>query len=79
MRPPKVIAIELGYMVVQPIYRGSGAGSKLLRAAIDFANSAGCRRITLLTDQTNKVAQRFYERHGFNLSEMVPMRLSIEH
>jgi GNAT superfamily N-acetyltransferase len=66
-------------LVVHPDHRGSGAGSKLLQAAIDFAKSVGCRRLTLLTDQTNISAQRFYKRHGFTLSEMVPMRLSFEH
>ena len=66
-------------MVVHPNHRGRGAGSKLLQAAIDFAKSVGCRRLTLLTDQTNKSGQRFYKRHGFTLSEMVPMRLSFEH
>ncbi len=66
-------------MVVHPDYRGSGAGSKLLQAAIDFAKSAGCRRITLLTDKTNEAAQRFYKRHRFGLSEMIPMRLLFEH
>lgn len=62
-------------MIVHPEYRGSGAGSELLQAAINLAKSSGCRRITLLTDRTNESAQRFYERHGFNLSEMVPMRM----
>ena len=65
-------------MVVHPDHRGSGAGSTLLQAAIDFAKSVGCRRMTLLTDQTNTSAQRFYQRHGFTRSEMVPMRLSFE-
>ncbi|MGQ0594260.1 MAG: GNAT family N-acetyltransferase [Gammaproteobacteria bacterium] len=65
-------------MVVHPNRRGSGAGSKLLQAAIDFARSADCRRITLLTDHANKSAQHFYQRHGFFLSTMVPMRLSLE-
>jgi len=62
-------------MIVHPEYRGSGAGSELLQAAINLAKSSGCRRITLLTDRTNESAQRFYERHGFTLSEMVPMRM----
>lgn len=65
-------------MVVHADYRGSGAGSKLLQAAIVFGRSVGCRRITLLTDRTNESAQRFYRRHGFKLSEMVPMRLLLE-
>lgn len=65
-------------MVIDPEHRRSGAGSALLRAAIALAKSSGCRRVTLLTDQTNESAQRFYRRHGFRLSEMVPMRLVLE-
>jgi GNAT superfamily N-acetyltransferase len=64
-------------MVVRPSHRGSGAGTTLLQAAIDVARQAGCRRITLLTDQANEPAQRFYERHGFSFSDMIPMRRSL--
>ena len=55
-------------MVVTPTERGNGYGSQLLRSAIDYANHKGCKRITLLTDNTNKRAQKFYARHGFTLS-----------
>ncbi|MBI4596241.1 MAG: GNAT family N-acetyltransferase [Candidatus Tectomicrobia bacterium] len=64
-------------MVVHPEYRRSGAGAKLMQATINFAKASGCRRITLLTDRSNESAQRFYKRHGFTLSGMVPMRLSL--
>ena len=62
-------------MVIHPEKRGNGGGSRLLQAAINVARSAECGRITLLTDRTNESAQRFYRRHGFTLSEMIPMRL----
>lgn len=65
-------------MVIRPDARGHGAGSRLLQAAIDFARSAGCLRITLLTDADNLAGQRFYSRHGFERSAMLPMRLLIE-
>jgi len=65
-------------MVIRPQYRGTGAGHMLLEAAIGLVKSSGCRRITLLTDATNDAAQRFYRRHGFNISEMVPMRLVLD-
>ncbi|MDX9767609.1 MAG: GNAT family N-acetyltransferase [Ectothiorhodospiraceae bacterium] len=62
-------------MVVSPQARGAGVGAQLLAGAISFARSAGCRRITLLTDGSNESAQRFYARQGFAQSGMVPMRL----
>lgn len=62
-------------MVVRPQARGNGAGSKLLRAAVEFAEANGCSRITLLTDRSNEAAMRFYQRHGFSHSAMTPMRL----
>lgn len=65
-------------MIVRPEHRGGRAGSILLEAAIHFAKSAGCRRITLLTDRSNESARRFYIRHGFKLSKMVPMRLLLQ-
>jgi GNAT superfamily N-acetyltransferase len=64
-------------MVVSPGARGGGVGSTLLRGAISFAQTAGCSRITLLTDRTNAPAIRFYHHHGFESSEMIPLRLLI--
>lgn len=64
-------------MIVSPNARRSGLGSDLLTQAISFARSQGCKRITLLTDRENKSAQRFYAKHGFTESTMVPLRLSL--
>lgn len=61
-------------MVVIPSERRKGYGSNLLNAAIEYASKKGCKRITLLTDSTNKKAQEFYGRHGFTHSPMLPMR-----
>lgn len=65
-------------MVVAPAIRGSGIGSQLIERAIEHARCNGCRRITLLTDQTNQAAQRFYARHGFKASAMIPLRLTLD-
>ena len=62
-------------MIVHPARRGGGAGSELLRAAIEAAREAGCHRISLLTDRDNEAAQNFYRKHGFTLSDMVTLRL----
>ena len=64
-------------MVVSPEARGMGVGSRLLEQAIQHARLNGCKRITLLTDRTNESAQRFYQRHGFGFSGMIPLRLSL--
>lgn len=64
-------------MIVKPEKRGDGLGAFLLSSAIDLAQAEGCSRITLLTDRTNDSAIRFYQRHGFALSEMIPLRLPL--
>jgi GNAT superfamily N-acetyltransferase len=65
-------------MIVHPTHRGNGLGSKLLQAAIAFSQNEGCLRITLLTDRANDPAIRFYQRHGFEMSAMVPLRLTLD-
>lgn len=64
-------------MVVAPDARGTGVGSALLREAIAYAGSCNVKRITLLTDTDNEIAQRFYARHGFTKSTMIPLRLHL--
>ncbi len=62
-------------MIIRPGARGTGAGSILLEAAVTHARDSGCGRITLLTDPGNTPAHRFYERHGFIRSQMLPFRM----
>jgi len=64
-------------MIVSARARGAGIGSRLLEQAIAAARDAGCKRVTLLTDRTNDSAQRFYARHGFVPSGMIPLRLAL--
>lgn len=61
-------------VIVHPDRRGDGLGTTLLEAAIAAAQQEGCLRITLLTDRANDGAIRFYQRNGFALSEMIPLR-----
>jgi GNAT superfamily N-acetyltransferase len=65
-------------MIVHPARRGDGLGGTLLQAAIALARREGCLRITLLTDRANDAAMRFYQRHGFGISEMMPLRLVLD-
>ncbi|MFZ4768174.1 MAG: GNAT family N-acetyltransferase [Roseimicrobium sp.] len=62
-------------VIVHPMHRGQGYGSQLLKHAIAFAKEKNFRRITLLTDKISAESQRFFQRHGFNFSHMIPMRL----
>ena len=64
-------------MVIRPEHRGTGIGTRLLTHAIAYAKSHGFTRITLLTDRTSDKSIHFYERHGFQRSDMVPMRLHL--
>lgn len=64
-------------MVVDAGARGTGVGSTLLEYAIGHARDSGCQRITLLTDGDNVAAQRFYRRHGFGPSPMIPLRRAL--
>jgi len=61
-------------LVVHRDHRGQGYGEKLLKYALDYAKSKNFVRITLLTDLPNEPVKRFYLRHGFVESGMIPMR-----
>ncbi len=62
-------------VIVHPMHRGQGYGSKLLKYAIEFAREKKFKRITLLTDRIGAESQRFFQKHGFSFSHMIPMRL----
>jgi ribosomal protein S18 acetylase RimI-like enzyme len=64
-------------LIIHSKRRGKGLGSQLLEHAIKFAQGRGLSRITLLTEGANSKAIKFYQRHGFTSSTMVPMRLHL--
>ncbi|MBM3139910.1 MAG: GNAT family N-acetyltransferase [Chloroflexi bacterium] len=49
---------------------GSGAGGRLLDAAIVAARAAGCWRLWLITTNDNTAAIRFYQRRGMRLAAL---------
>jgi len=65
-------------MVIHPDWRNQGIGSELLETALEQCRREGLKRITLLTDADNQAAQRFYRKHGFSESSMLPMRCLLE-
>jgi GNAT superfamily N-acetyltransferase len=64
--------------IVHRDHRHRGYGDRLLEYAINFAREKNFLRITLLTDQVNEDAQKFFRSHGFQDSKMIPLRLFIQ-
>ncbi len=60
--------------VIHPQHRGNGYGGRLMDYVMEFAREKDFKRITLLTDRVSNVSQKFFERHGFFHSAMIPMR-----
>ena len=52
-------------LVVAPPARSQGVGAALLEEAIRRARERGCAEVALSVMNSNRDAQRFYERHGF--------------
>lgn len=61
-------------MIVHPQHRDKKVGTKLIQYAINHAKEIGCKRITLLTDNDNTLAQEFYLKNGFEHSSMLVFR-----
>ena len=64
-------------LVIHRDHRGQGYGGKLLSHALGYAKDKGFLRVTLLTDKIENQARAFSETHGFQHSDMVPMRYYI--
>lgn len=60
---------HLRWFIVDHAARGTGAGKKLLRAALDFVDARGFEACHLWTFSGLLVARHLYETHGFALAE----------
>ena len=65
-------------VIVHRDHRHKGFGDRLLEYCINFAREKNFLRITLLTDRTNEEAQKFFKRHGFIDSKMIPLRMYLQ-
>jgi ribosomal protein S18 acetylase RimI-like enzyme len=65
-------------LVIHPDHRGQGFGGMLLEHVIEFARRKDFKRITLLTDKISAESQGFFRKHGFDYSNMIPMRMLVE-
>ncbi len=65
-------------VVIHPHHRGRGYGTMLVNHVVEFAKQKNFLRITLLTDKISAESQDFFQKQGFNYSNMIPMRYMIE-
>jgi DNA-binding MarR family transcriptional regulator/GNAT superfamily N-acetyltransferase len=65
---------RLRLLLVDPVARGRGLGTRLTDECIRFARRRGYRSITLWTHQVLTVARHIYERAGFQLTSSEPRR-----
>lgn len=59
-------------------FRGRGIGSALIDSVIEWAIANGATRAQLLADQDNREALGFYQRHGWQRSSMLLLRLPLK-
>jgi GNAT superfamily N-acetyltransferase len=61
-------------MVVDAQYRGTGIGRKLMVAIEAWAHKHGITRLQLLADRTNFSALDFYDKLGWNPTQLICLR-----
>ncbi|MFZ3322825.1 MAG: GNAT family N-acetyltransferase [Usitatibacter sp.] len=63
---------RLRWFIVSDALRGTGVGTRLIEAAIEFCRSRGYPRVRLVTFSTLSAALHLYVKHGFRLIHEEP-------
>lgn len=72
---PQRPAVEVSKMYVLPSHHRTGAAAALMRAGIDWASADGAAAMWLGVNENNARAQRFYRKHGFEVTGSRTFRL----
>lgn len=64
-------------VIVSRAYQGKGIGASLLRAAEAWAKEHGLTRLQLLADRANTPALEFYDRMGWQKTQLICRRRSL--
>lgn len=66
--PSRMAGVELSKIYVLPDHHGTGAAAALMQSGIDWAARTGAQSVWLGVNQKNDRAQRFYRKHGFDVT-----------
>ena len=61
-------------LIVATDFRNQGIGAKLLAEAVNWAECQGLKRLQLLADKNNLPALNFYQKQGWNSTQLVCLR-----
>jgi GNAT superfamily N-acetyltransferase len=65
------------YILIERV-RGQGYGGWFMSEIKAYAKAQGVQRISLLTDEHNLGAQRFYQKHGYQFTHSIFMKTTLE-